>query len=275
MQNFEKVHKISQEIQKFLPNGFKPTIGIILGTGLGDLAEVLNNRTVIEYKMLSEMPRSTTSSHKGCFIFGEIGDVKIVLQQGRVHLYEGYTPAEVSTGVRVMNALGANNLIVTNAAGCLNPHWNTGSIMLIKDHINFTGTSPLIGHNDDQKGLRFPDMSQSYDKQYQELALNTAQSLKLRIEQGVYLGLKGPELETPAETRMYRNFGADAVGMSTVIEVIAARHLNMRVLGFSCLSNKNLPDCMNDVSLEEIIENTKEIGARLSKLLEKLVGIIS
>ena len=274
MQNFEKVYKIAQDIKKQLKDRPKPSVAVILGTGLGALAELVKNPLYINYADLAGLPTSTVSSHRGRFVFGELNGVELVIQQGRFHLYEGYSPAELCLGVRIMCELGAKSLIVSNSAGCLNPHWDTGSMMLIKDHINFTGTSPLLGSNHDDKGLRFPDMAKVYDQEYQNLAMQVAQENKLRLERGVYIGLHGPEFETPAETRMYKHFGADAVGMSTVLEVIAARHLQMRVLGLSVLSNKNLPDCMGDISIEDIVQATQETGENIANLLSKLIGLI-
>ena len=187
-----------------------------------------------------------------------INGVPALVQQGRCHLYEGRTPAEVCMGVRVMAGLGIHTLVITNAAGAINPHFATGNIMLIEDHINMTGKSPLTGDNETALGPRFPDMSAPYD---------AALGLGMRLEKGVYVGIQGPQLETRAETRMLRGFGADAVGMSTVLEVIAARHLGLRVAGLSCLTNKNLPDCMEKAELDDIIHVANQVGEKLGTLL--------
>lgn len=278
MQNFEKVHKLTQSILSRLGNRPKPRLAVILGTGLRGLADEISNPLFLNYSDIPGLPLSTVSSHQGRFIFGTLRGVEMVIQQGRFHLYEGYSPAEVCFGVRIMHDLGAGSLIVTNAAGCLNPQWEAGSLMLITDHINFTGHSPLSGPNyggANSSCARFPDMAKVYDREYLELALREAGERGLRLERGVYIGLRGPELETPAETRMYRMLGADAVGMSTVLEVIAARHLNMRVLGLSFLSNKNLPDCMGEISFEEIVRATEEAGARVSMLVEGIIEKMS
>jgi purine-nucleoside phosphorylase len=174
-------------------------------------------------------------------------------------------------GVRVAHALGARSLLSANAAGCLNPQWDAGDLMLITDHVNCTGTSPLVGPNHDPWGPRFPDMIRLYDREYQRFALEAAQATGVHLERGVYVGILGPELESPAQTRMYRQAGADAIGMSTVLEVIAARHLGMRVLAFSCLSNKNLPDCMEETNLEEIIAIVRASSGQLSRILGLLL----
>ena len=174
-------------------------------------------------------------------------------------------------GVRVMAGLGIGSLVVTNAAGALNPQFDAGSLMLMTDQINFTGTTPLAGPNVEQWGPRFPDMSCIFDPELRALALESAAMLGIRLERGVYIGVHGPQMESPAETRMYRQWGADAIGMSTVLEVLAARHLGLRVLGISCLSNKNLPDCMSPVPIEEVIEVAGKAGRRLERLLLDMV----
>lgn len=207
-------------------------------------------------------------------MLGDAGGVPLIIQEGRCHIYEGYGPADVCMGTRVMGALGIEGLIVTNAAGALNPRFDAGSVMLVTDHINFTGLSPLTGPNADSAGPRFPDMSAVYDPGLISLAEQAALSTGIRLEKGVYAGLAGPQLETPAETRMFRALGADAIGMSTVLEVIAARHMGLKVLGFSCLSNKNLPDCMAETSLEEIIETAGIAGKRLTTIIARLLSLL-
>lgn len=225
----------------------------------------------IPFADIPGFPRATVASHAGRFAAAYFADKAVLLQQGRCHLYEGYTPAQVCMGVRVAHALGVRSLVIANAAGCLNPLWDEGDLMLIADHVNCTGTSPLTGPNHDAWGPRFPDMSSAYDREYQRLALEAARTTGVRLERGVYVGILGPELETPAQTRMYRQAGADAIGMSTVLEVIAARHLGMRVLGFSCLSNKNLPDCMEETGLERIIATVQASSGKLIRLLSALL----
>lgn len=267
MQKSEKVQKCSNLLKKLLPQGFTPTVGIVLGTGLGSLAASVSNAHHVSYASLPDFPQSTVISHAGHFIAGSLAGVPVILQQGRCHLYEGYSPDDVATGVRVMASLGITSLVLTNAAGALNPQFSAGTLMLIADHINATGHSPLTGVNIDSWGPRFPDMSRVYDAAHMETAARVALRLGIRLERGVYLGTAGPQLETPAETRAYRYWGADAVGMSTIMEAIAARHLGLRVMGISCLTNKNLPDCMAPATIEEIVVMAEQAGENLSRLL--------
>ena len=258
-----------------------PPIGLILGTGLSGMADRLAERVAVPYADLPGFPESGVDSHVGAFVCGrfptacgEDDDVPgrpVLIQQGRCHLYEGRTPAEVCMGVRVMAAMGVKTLVITNAAGALNPTFDAGSVMCMTDFINHTGHSPLVGCNCDHWGQRFPDMSAPFDEELRTLAMETATKMGVRLERGVYIGVRGPEMETPAETRMYRQWGADAVGMSTVLEVIAARHLGMRVLGLSCLTNKNLPDCMTPAPLEEIILVAAQAGKNLGRLIRAMV----
>jgi purine-nucleoside phosphorylase len=271
MQNPEEVQRIAEYVVEHLPGSFRPELTLTCGTGLGDLAEMFRCVRFLPFADIPGFPRATVASHTGRFAAAYLAEKPLLLQQGRCHLYEGYTPAQVCMGVRVAHALGARSLVIANAAGCLNPQWDAGDLMLITDHINCTGTSPLIGPNHDPWGPRFPDMSRVYDREYQRLALEAAQTTGVRLERGVYAGILGPELESPAQTRMYRQAGADAIGMSTVLEVIAARHLGMRVLAFSCLSNKNLPDCMGETGLEEIIATVQASSGKLTRLLGALL----
>jgi purine-nucleoside phosphorylase len=227
---------------------------------------------VIEYADIPGFPRSTVQGHEGKFITGLCGDTLICSLQGRFHLYEGYTAAEVCIGVRVLAELGAKSLIITNAAGALNPQFTAGDLMIISDHINLTGANPLTGVNHDLWGPRFPDMSRVYSNRLQRLAMKTGLDAGIRLERGVYLGITGPNLETPAETRAFRRLGADAIGMSTVLEVIAARHMGMEILGISCLTNKNLPDCMEETSLEDVLAKAKASSHKLEAVLSAMVG---
>lgn len=270
MQKPKKVQIAVQAIRERLSGKPEPKVGIILGTGLGGLADAMQVHTAVPYADIPEFPRSTVQSHAGRFLFGTLGGVPVVMQQGRNHLYEGYGPDDVCMGVRCMAQLGIQTLIVTNAAGCLNPQWDAGDLMVITDHINFTGRTPLSGENNETWGPRFPDMSRAYDPQLVRTALEQADTLGIRLERGVYVGVCGPQMETPAETRMFKRLGADAVGMSTVMEVIAARHMGIRVLGFSCLTNKNLPDCMEDAPIETVIAMANRSGANLARLIESV-----
>ena len=271
MQNPEEVRRVAAYITERLPGSFRPEWSLVCGTGFGGLAELFRCVREFPFAELPGFPRATVESHAGSFAAAYLGEIPVLLQQGRCHLYEGYTPAQVCMGVRVARELGARALVLANAAGCLNPLWEAGALMVITDHINCTGTSPLIGPNHEPWGPRFPDMSRVYDREYQRLALEAARTTGVRLERGVYVGVLGPELETPAQTRMYRQAGADAVGMSTVQEVIAARHLGMRVLAFSCLSNINLPDCMGETDIEDIIATVRASSGKLQRLLGALL----
>jgi purine-nucleoside phosphorylase len=271
VQKPEEVQRVAAYLTERLPGSFRPELSLVWGTGFGKLAEMFRCVRSIPFADIPGFPCATVASHAGCFVAAYFGEIPFLLQQGRCHLYEGYTPEQVCLGVRAAHALGVRSLVLANAAGCLNPQWEAGSLMLITDHINCTGTSPLLGANHEPWGPRFPDMSRVYDREYQDLALEAARTTGVRLERGVYAGILGPELETPAQTRMFRQAGADAIGMSTVLEVIAARHLGMRVLAFSCLSNKNLPDCMEETSLEEIIATARACSGTLIRLLDALL----
>lgn len=274
MQKLKNVQICSQTLKELLPQGFFPRIGLVLGTGLGKLADDLAESRHIPYEKLPDFPRSTAPSHRGAFAAGYLAGVPVIVQQGRCHLYEGKSPAEVCAGVNVMADLGIKTLILTNAAGSINPRFAAGSLMLIEDQINFTGQSPLTGKNDEAKGPRFPDMSRVYDAAFMRVAEKTALALGIRLEKGVYVCVPGPQLETRAETRAYRLLGGDAVGMSTALEAIAARHRGMRVLGLSCLSNQNLPDCMAETSIEEIIRAAEVAGADLARVVLAVVAAL-
>ncbi len=283
MQNYEDVQHAAAILRATLGMQNIPCVaplGIVLGTGLSDLADNLADRRVIPYSAIPAFPLASVEGHAGAFVWGRIAaqgddgknsDCLVLFQQGRCHLYEGRSPAEVCMGVRVMAALGVKTLIITNTAGALNPNFDVGDIMCITDIINHTGVSSLTGANCDAWGQRFPDMSAPLDANLRALALETSTLLGIRLERGVYIGVHGPEMETPAETRMYRQWGADAVGMSTVLEIIAARHLGMAVLGLSCLANKNLPDCMVPAPLDEILAVAKKTGKKLAQLIRTLV----
>ena len=271
MQNPQEVQRAAAYVGEQLPGSFRPELAMACGTGFDELADMFQCVQCIPFKDIPGFPHATVASHAGCFTAAYYGEKPLLLQQGRCHLYEGYTPAQVCMGVRIAHTLGARSLVIANAAGCLNPQWNAGDLMLIADHINCTGTSPLTGFNHDPWGPRFPDMSRVYELEYQRMALEAAQATGVRLERGIYVGILGPELESPAQTRMYRQAGADAIGMSTVLEVIAARHLGMRVLAFSCLSNKNLPDCMEEATLEQIIDTVRSSSGKLIRLLGALL----
>lgn len=261
-------------IRDRMPSGFTPKGAIILGTGLGDVTRALETVATISYQDIPGFPRSTVEGHAGQLLAGRLAGLPVLVWQGRFHLYEGYSPAQVCLGVRVSALLGATVLVVTNAAGALDPLFSPGELLAITDHVNLTGKSPLAGPNNDDWGPRFPDMSRVYAERLLDLAVSEAMRLGIRLERGVYAGVLGPQLETPAETRMLRLLGADAVGMSTVMEVIAARHMGMEVLGLSCLVNKNLPDCMAEVTLDEVIAVAGVAGKKLSALVEAVAGAL-
>lgn len=277
MQNPQDVQLAARALLERLPKNFSRdagiTLGLVLGTGLGDVASMLeksDNYCRVSYASLPKYPASGVPSHEGAFIYGRLEGLPVLAQQGRCHLYEGRSPAEVCMGARVMGEAGIGVLCVTNAAGALNPLFEPGTLMCMADMINHTGVSPLTGKNHDEWGEMFPDMSQPFDASLQELALACALEEGIALERGVYIGVHGPEMETPAETRMYRAWGADAVGMSTVLEVIAARHMGMRVLGISSLTNRNLPDCMQKASLADVIAMARKSGKKLCSLLRSI-----
>jgi purine-nucleoside phosphorylase len=233
--------------------GTRPDAAIILGTGLGALASEIDADAVIEYGDLPGFPLSTVESHAGRLLCGRLGGKVVVAMQGRFHRYEGYSLQQVTFPVRVMRALGAQTLIVSNACGGLHPLWSSGDLMLMADHINFLGDSPLIGPNDDELGPRFPDLSSAYDAALRAIARAVATERKIVLREGVYVAVAGPNLETRAEYRMLRAIGADVVGMSTVPEVLVAIHAGMRVLGLSIITDMCLPDALEPTTIEQVI----------------------
>jgi purine-nucleoside phosphorylase len=249
----------------------EPSIGIILGTGLGGLAKEIAVDTVVEYADIPHFPLSTVESHRGRLLFGTLGKKQIVAMQGRFHFYEGYTMQQVTFPVRVMKFLGVSTLLISNAAGGMNPQFRKGSVMLITDHINLLGDNPLIGPNDDTLGPRFPDMSEPYTRRLIALAEATAVDLKIRTERGVFVAVPGPNLETRAEYRFLRLIGADAVGMSTVPETIVANHMGLQVLGFSIITDECFPDALQPANVQDIIAVA---GATEPKLTAVMKGVI-
>jgi purine-nucleoside phosphorylase len=249
-----------------------PELVLVLGTGLGGAANLLSDRLLIPYEEIPHFPRSTVTSHAGNLICGRLAGKRVAALQGRFHYYEGYSTRELTMPVRVLALLGAKTLVVSNAAGGLNPAFDPGTLMLIADHLNFIPDNPLRGPNVDAWGPRFPDLSQAYDRELRHKTLAAAGRLGLdRVGEGVYAAIAGPSLETPAETRYLRNCGADAVGMSTVPEVIVARHAGMRVLGLSVVANVNNPDNFQPILLEEIIRETEACGERVVRLLAEVL----
>ncbi|SHE70426.1 purine-nucleoside phosphorylase [Marinitoga hydrogenitolerans DSM 16785] len=250
----------------------KPEIAIVLGSGLHGIADKLENPLNISYTDIPNFPVSTAPGHKGELLFGKISGKNVMLMNGRFHYYEGYTMKEVTFPIRVMQELGVKILIVTNAAGGMNPNFEVGNPCLITDQINFMGDNPLIGQNCEEWGPRFPDMSEAYDKDLTEMAISTAKKLGIPIYTGVYLGITGPTFETPAELKMMRNFGADLVGMSTVPEVIVANHAGIKVLGFSAVTDKAVPDELKPVTAEEVIEIANKTGEKIADIILALLG---
>ncbi|MCH2180837.1 MAG: purine-nucleoside phosphorylase [Mariniblastus sp.] len=241
--------------------------GIILGTGLGCLVEKIEVQATIEYGDIPHFPKSTAISHKGRLICGELRGIPVIAMEGRLHMYEGYSLKEITLPVRVMKAMGADLLVVSNACGGLNPYFALGDIMLIEDQINLMGDNPLIGINDDRLGPRFPDMCEPYSHELIEKALGVAREKDIVAHKGVFVAVSGPNLETRAEYRFLRTIGADVVGMSTVPEVIVAAHCGMQVVGFSIITDMCLPDALHPVNIDEIIQTANEAEPKLTELV--------
>lgn len=247
-------------------------IGIILGSGLGTLGEKIANPRYVDYKDIPDFPVSTAPGHIGRFVFGQLNGKNVMCMQGRIHLYEGYAVESVVMPIRVMKMMGVKILIVTNAAGGINENFDVGDIMVISDHINFTGRNCLIGKNDDRFGVRFTDMSFGYSPELSRVAFNCAKRLNMKLQKGVYIGCTGPSYETPAEIRSFRIMGADAVGMSTVQEVIAANHCGINVLGFSLISNKAAGLSGERLTEEEVLTIGKQKSEEMQTLITEIVG---
>jgi purine-nucleoside phosphorylase len=249
----------------------RPSIAIVLGSGLGALAGQITADATIAYADIPGFPRSTVEGHAGRLILGRLEEKPVVAMQGRVHFYEGYTIQDVVFPLRVMRALGAQVLLVTNASGGINRLWRRGDLMIIADHIHFVGTNPLIGPNDPALGPRFPDMSQAYDPQFIEVAERSALVEGIPVRKGVYVGVHGPSYETPAELRMFGRWGGDAVGMSTTSEVITARHMGMRVLGLTAITDMATGEEVLPVTHEEVIATAKEIEPKFIRLVRRII----
>ncbi|HKJ91936.1 MAG TPA: purine-nucleoside phosphorylase, partial [Longimicrobiales bacterium] len=250
----------------------EPRVAIILGTGLGGLAQEIDVAAAIPYPDLPHFPIPTVETHSGRLLLGTLGGQPVVAMEGRLHRYEGYSMQEITFPVRVMRLLGADVLVVSNACGGMNPLWQPGDLVVLDDHINMLGDNPLIGPNLDELGPRFPDMSEPYDRALQALAESVALEQGLPLRRGVFVAVTGPNLETRAEYRMLRSLGADVVGMSTVPEVIVARHMGMRVLGFSIITDMGLPDALQPVDVPEIIRVAGEAEPKLTALIEGVLA---
>lgn len=252
-----------------LSKEFVPKVAVILGSGLGELADEIDSVGSVAYNDIEDFPVSTVSGHKGRFVFGYIGEVPVVLMQGRVHHYEGYSMEDVVLPVRLMKRMGAEFLFLTNAAGGIDPSIKPGSLMLITDQISTFVRSPLIGENDEKLGVRFPDMSEVYDKDLRDVIRNAASKLGIELYEGVYIQFTGPQYESPAEVRMARMLGASVVGMSTACEAVAANHMGMKICGISCITN--LASGVSDKPLDH--EEVKETADRVSKEFKELVKL--
>ncbi len=266
---FDMVHDAKRLIES--KTRIKPAWGVILGTGLGKLADSIEKDAVIPYKEIPHFPVSTFEEHAGNLIMGTLSGKPVMVMQGRFHLYEGYSMQQLVFPIRVMKFMNVSSLVISNAAGGINPLFPPGTVMAITDHINLLGGNPLIGHNDNRMGPRFPDMSQPYSEELIRAALKAALECKIRLERGVYAAMPGPCLETRAEYRMLKILGADCIGMSTVPEVIAAVHAGIRVLGLSVITDSCLPDALEPADIKKIIKTADEAQPHLVKLIEKVL----
>jgi purine-nucleoside phosphorylase len=252
-------------------SGIRPAAGVVLGSGLGAFADELSERVDIPYHEIPGWPGSTAVGHAGKLILGRLGDLSMAVMAGRAHLYEGYSPAQVTYGVRVLGSLGVRAMVFTNAAGGINLSLERGGLVLISDHINLQGSNPLAGPNDDSLGPRFPDMSEAYSKQFRNVAKQVAAELCIPMSEGVYAAMLGPSYETPAEIRYLRAIGADVVGMSTVPEVIVANHMGIRVLGISCVTNMAAGILQQQIHHEEVLETGLMVRDTLVRYLKALL----
>lgn len=262
-----------QEAVEFLKGKLPlaPEIGLILGSGLGVMADAMENAVSIPYEQIPNFPVSTVEGHASELVYGTINGRHAVVMKGRFHLYEGYDVKEVTLPIRVMKELGVHTIVVTNASGGINTSYEPGNLMLISDHINFMSRNPLIGPNEPELGSRFPDMSEAYSKALRQVAREVADEQGISLQEGVYVGLLGPNYETPAEIRMFRALGADAVGMSTVPEVIVARHAGLRVLGISCISNMAAGILDQPLSHAEVMETAKRVKDQFIRLVKGII----
>jgi len=253
----------------------RPKIGLVLGSGLGAFADSLTDAARVPYAEIPSFPQSTAIGHAGRMVVGNAGSVAVAAMQGRVHLYEGYSAQEITFPIRVFARMGIRAVILTNAAGGMNLSYSQGALVLIRDHINLQGANPLIGHNDDRFGPRFPDMTRAYDPQYRAIAKEEARNLNLILEEGIYAALPGPSYETPAEIDYLRRIGADLVGMSTVAEVIAARHMGLKVLAISCVTNMAAGILDQPLSHSEVMETGERVKSTFEALLRAVLPRIA
>lgn len=266
---YEKLMTCLESIQKKVD--FKPEVGLILGSGLGDYADEIDVVQTLDYTEIEGFPTSTVAGHKGRFVFGYVEKTPVVIMQGRVHYYEGYAMSDVVLPTRLMGLLGAKKLILTNAAGGVNFEFKPGDFMMITDHITTGVPSPLIGQNLEELGVRFPDMSEVYSKRIQEIIKTAAKDLDIAIKEGVYAQFTGPNYETPAEIRMARVWGADAVGMSTACEAMAARHMGMEIGGISCITNLAAGMSKEELNHKEVQETADRVAVQFKKLITEII----
>lgn len=262
---YKKLNQCYKSIREM--TSFQPRVALVLGSGLGEYAQTIKIEQTIDYHEIEGFPVSTVPGHKGRFVFGYIGNIPVVIMQGRVHYYEGYAIEDVVLPVRLMRKMGAEILFLTNAAGGIHPDFRAGDFMMITDHISSFVPSPLIGPNEDELGERFPDMSEVYNKALQKVIQKTAKSLKISLKKGVYIQLSGPNFETPAEVQMCKILGADAVGMSTACEALAANHMGMKVCGISCISNQAAGISSQPLSHQEVQEMADMAAPRFQRLI--------
>ena len=268
---YERAQHAARVIRARITEAFDVRVGIVLGSGLGAFAGELEDKSVIPYSEIPGFARPTVEGHAGQLVVGKIENAGVAAMQGRFHFYEGYSFEETTFPVRTLHALGCRSLVLTNAAGGINVAFDQGSLMLINDHINLMGANPLRGANDERFGARFPDMSEVYDREYQEMAVNEARAIGLELRRGVYAAMTGPSYETPAEVRMLRTLGADAVGMSTVPEAIIARHAGMRVMGISCITNMAAGVLDQPINHDEVMETGERVRETFAELLRRII----
>ncbi len=272
-EEFERAETAARFILK--KTKLRPKIALVLGSGLGAFADEFADATRIPYAKIPDFPRSTAVGHAGQLVIGKVDGIEVAAMQGRVHLYEGYSVKDVTLPIRVLARMGVKAVILTNAAGGIKKEFTQGRLVVISDHINLQGVNPLIGPNDENFGPRFPDMSAAYDRRFRELALAEGRLLKIELGQGVYAALAGPSYETPAEIRYLRSIGADLVGMSTVPEVIAARHSGVRVLGISCVTNAAAGILDQPLNHEEVLQTAERVKGQFIALLRSVIPDIS
>ena len=272
-QHHETLYERAEHAARFLRarTDLEVRVALVLGSGLGAFADQLEDAEPVPYEEIPGFARPTVEGHAGRLVLGRVGGVAVAAMQGRFHFYEGYTLEEVTFPIRVLGLLGAKSLVLTNAAGGLNNSYEQGALILISDHLNLMGTNPLLGRNDARFGPRFPDMTEVYDREYQDAAIAESREMGLELRRGIYAALTGPSYETPAEIRMLRLLGADAVGMSTVPEALVARHMGLRVLGFSCITNMAAGVLDKPINHEEVIETGERVRETFAELLRRVI----